>query len=828
MNPATADLDPLALFLPRLPAVPYPGLRPFDVEEWPIFFGRERMTDEVIGLLLQRKLVVVHGASGGGKSSLVRAGVQARLQQELARSGFRWRTCALRPGSQPLTNLARALAGLTPGAAAIDVRRALNQGREAMAAVVALLRLSPTDRVCILIDQFEELFRFAREVSREESNLLTDLLVGFEHAPTDGVHILVTMRSEFLGDCARMNGLPEAFNRCQYLLPRMTTEDLLRAIREPAVLYDGEVTERLAERLVADARGGQDELPLIQHGLARLWGFAATGAGIAEAAAPKLDLPDYEARGPLHRLLSEHADLVADEAAGDGTGQAIIRVLFRALTDIDADGRAVRRPQRFGALMAVTGASAERLSAIMAPFRATEVSFIAPFLPEEIEDDTTIDISHEALIRCWQRIADPERGWLQEEFRDGLIWRALLVQADSFSADPKSLLSESTTETRNAWIKGRSTAWARRYGGKWDAVRALIVASQRDVERKHAETEADQLRERELLAEQIRSARRRYTIWLMSGVVAVCLAFAALAAFQWLNAERARADAVKDREVAVAAQKDAEKALRDAKNAANQAKAEALSALHTQAASVKLVASAPGAAKGVSTILEQLQTTTDPYQIALLAQSIATVADSLTQEQSQQIAKILANAFVQTKDDLSATVALARTLEALLPKIGLSALAVVAILTPDQARNVLPMLRQTSSDDTGALERIRAELFARTGDIAPRLYIQIAQESQRRVADELKQRLEGVRINGAPLDVPGIQLNPDYTGMSQVRCFRVAECTTDGPIIVYAVNSLLATPEVTLENLGARYANATNIRGRHYELWLGPGDLAIR
>jgi len=84
---ALPEPDTAELF--ELPRSPYPGLRPFDKSEWPIFFGRERMTDEVIGQLLERKLVVVHGASGDGKSSLVRAGVQARLEQQYARSGRR-------------------------------------------------------------------------------------------------------------------------------------------------------------------------------------------------------------------------------------------------------------------------------------------------------------------------------------------------------------------------------------------------------------------------------------------------------------------------------------------------------------------------------------------------------------------------------------------------------------------------------------------------------------------------------------------------------------------------------------------------------------------
>ena len=79
------------------------------------------------------------------------------------------------------------------------------------------------------------------------------------------------MRSEFLGVCARFEGLAEAVNQTQYLLPRMERPALLRAIREPAPLYDGEVSQELAERLIADAGGGQDQLPLIQHGLMRLW-----------------------------------------------------------------------------------------------------------------------------------------------------------------------------------------------------------------------------------------------------------------------------------------------------------------------------------------------------------------------------------------------------------------------------------------------------------------------------------------------------------------------------------------------------------------------------
>jgi hypothetical protein len=496
--PVSEQDELLEIFVPALPSSPYPGLRPFQKAEWPIFFGREHMTDDVVTHLLDRRLVVVHGTSGSGKSSLVRAGVQARLEQQIARAGLRWRTCAMRPEGKPLANLTEALAGVVSdgsGSHGIEIRRALNQGRRASAAVTKILDLSATDRLCIVIDQFEELFRFEREVSRDESTLLADFLVGFQESVPDGIYVIVTMRSEFLGECARYDGLAETINQTHYLLPRMKTDDLLRAVCEPATLYGGMVTQRLAERLICDARGGQDELPLIQHGLSRLWSFASS---MTETEGAVLDLVAYEARGPLARLLSEHADSIADGAAGDSIEDRAVEELFRALTDINADGHAIRRPQTFEDLVALTGTNSGRLRVILDTFRQIGVSFITPYPPATIEATTTIDISHEALIRCWLRIADPHRGWLHQEFRDGLIWRALLVQAESFAVNPKNLLSEATTEVRGTWIEGRNESWSRRYGGHWSEVRELITSSRREVERQRQRDE-DQRKSAEAL-----------------------------------------------------------------------------------------------------------------------------------------------------------------------------------------------------------------------------------------------------------------------------------------------------------------------------------------
>jgi hypothetical protein len=225
----TLGADPFAV---TLPARPYPGLRPFEIRDWPIFFGREAMTAEVIDLLAQRRFLVVHGDSGCGKSSLIRAGVQAQLEQEQTRSGHQWITVAMRPGDSPLWSLAEALAeAVAKGGdrgVVRDLRRLLNRGRDAAGPLGQALGLAADQRLCLLVDQFEELFRFAKEGGSEEARLFTDCLVGLEGTPPRGLYLVLTMRSEFMGHCARYEGLAEAVNRGQYLLPRRDRPALVR------------------------------------------------------------------------------------------------------------------------------------------------------------------------------------------------------------------------------------------------------------------------------------------------------------------------------------------------------------------------------------------------------------------------------------------------------------------------------------------------------------------------------------------------------------------------------------------------------------------------
>lgn len=623
-------------FRVELPPRPYPGLRPFKSAEWPVFFGREAMSDEVIARILAKRFLVVHGDSGCGKSSLIYAGVLPHLQQQTARSGVLWRTCAALPGEEPLWSLAKALALLDGSDETqqreTEIRRTLNFGRKGAAALMTLLGADSNNQVCILLDQFEELFAHARHHGAQEASLLIELLIGIHEQAAPGLCVVLTMRSEFLGNCANYPGFAEVVNATQYLLPQMQYADLVRAIREPATLYNGEVSQDLAERLIADAAATRDPLPLIQHGLMQLHRNFVVLAGEATDAPWKLTLDVYlSSERNLCDFLSSHADTVAEHVAH---GRAI-EDLFRALTDIDSDGHAVRRPQTFAQLVAVTGTPAQELQKILAAFRADGVSFLRPYGPEPLVLRDRVDVSHEALIRSWAKIADPSDGWLIREFRSGLIWRSLLVQADSFDLDRSKVLSPAAAEERATWLLGRNPHWSERYGGGWERVQALIQASVTERDRRMEEDARQRSRAEEARMREYRLEQKVRTIHKIRGALVTAIAFAVALMVMTVFAFRALKQAEKARDFERKAHSEAEyqrqlaetesernRTAREQSEQARRKQQDAVSALQTQLADLSKAMAASHTSGALRNQIDQVQANIE-QQLGRLSVSVA-------------------------------------------------------------------------------------------------------------------------------------------------------------------------------------------------------------
>jgi hypothetical protein len=466
-------------FAKLLPDSPYPGFRPFEQSEWPIFFGRERDTRNLIERLASTHFICVHGVSGSGKSSLMHAGVVTTLQREHARRGVAWKTVVFRPGRTPLWNLATGMvSALNPDQSpnfdlVLRTRSLLGRPGASIAKTVGELGVPPLTNLLLIADQFEELFRYRDLSDADEAQRLVELLLAVMDQQPSGLYAVLVMRSDFIGDSATRPGLAEVINETSYLVPPLFGDELRSAICSPIELYGGRIQPALADQIIADSATELDQLPLVQHVLMRLWATRIEYEEIPASGAIVITLDDYKRIGGISKALSRHANevyerLIASTPFPRTEVANAVEYIFRALTAID-QGRAVRCPQHFSQIVNMVPGKPELAASIVKYFQMRECPFLRLQYGSLDDERAIVDITHEALLRRWDRMAEREvdpatglpRGWLYKEFHEGLIWRALAVQA----RNKQAILDPATTAQR--WPFWQSVcqrpAWAVRY-----------------------------------------------------------------------------------------------------------------------------------------------------------------------------------------------------------------------------------------------------------------------------------------------------------------------------------------------------------------------------
>jgi hypothetical protein len=472
---------------------PYPGLRSFRREETDLFFGREDCIHTMVDRLAATRFLAVLGSSGTGKSSIVKTGLLDALDLGvMAKAGSAWRVVDFRPGGSPLRNLARRLlesealeTGHQVTQADVDLLRGFfARGPRSVVEWCADGHLPRGTNLLLLVDQFEELFRYRDYAGREEAEAFAALLIESARNPQFPLYVTLTMRSEYLGACALIDSLAETISAGLFLTPRMTREHCRAAIVGPAMVCGISIDDALTNRLLNDLatfapwddrRSGDqldrlvrrgDQLPLLQYCLNRMW-IRARDAARGEPIT--LTLADYEAIGRLAGALDAQGNEILANL-GDELRPVVERV-FRALTDGTTVADAVRRPTRLGELVAITGASETAVRAVVDAFRAPECNFLVPEFdprdPRPLDPDVVIDISHESLIRQWRRLSE----WLEREARSVRLWRRL---KDRFE-DKQSLEGVELANMR-AWRTEEklNAAWARRHEGDYPAIMKFI------------------------------------------------------------------------------------------------------------------------------------------------------------------------------------------------------------------------------------------------------------------------------------------------------------------------------------------------------------------
>ncbi|HAA18612.1 MAG TPA: hypothetical protein DCP28_07525, partial [Cytophagales bacterium] len=436
---------------------PFPGLRAFEPQEADRFYGRDQQIADILEKLQTNRFIAVLGTSGSGKSSLVKGGVLPRLTTQEDSS---WRILTLRPEDRPLQRLAEQLDSLD----LLDLETEdsepyilaqLKRSSLGLVNTIEEMELAHWERLLIVVDQFEEIFRFRKNerITRTDSSLASifvDLLLQATRQRKLPVYVMLTMRSDFLGDCTEFEGLPEAINEGQYLIPRMTHDQLREVIVKPLKAFQIPFQQVLINRVMFDLDNQMDQLPILQHAMMRtmqVWLQETEGS----AEKPPLSILHYEAAGTLRHALSDHANEAYQEL--DEYHQTVARRLFQALTVVEEDGRGVRRPQALAKLVegltwdpcspdpATTEAlegyvnqqqdplgmkpyqdlkhvgplgeknvPVQAIIQVLEVFRKPGRSFLLPSVGA-LTENSVLDISHESLMRVWDRL----QAWLQAE-----------------------------------------------------------------------------------------------------------------------------------------------------------------------------------------------------------------------------------------------------------------------------------------------------------------------------------------------------------------------------------------------------------------------------
>lgn len=464
---------------------PFPGLRSFGVEESHLFFGREGQSELILQYLAMNRFAAVTGASGSGKSSLIYCGLIPILYGGfIAGAGSKWRIIATRPGNKPVSNLADALVDSESkqmGNIFADKRRnlvysLLRRSSYGLVDAVSQMGLAKGENLLLILDQFEELFRFKESrlnsnTTINETEAFIKLFVNAVNQSKQPIYVVLTMRSDFIGDCSDYQELTKLINKSNYLIPQMTRQDFRNAIVGPITVAGAQIDSQLLQHVLNTIGDKTDQLPILQHAMMRTWEcwkkYSEPGSSIR--------LRDYEAAGKLENALSMHANEAFEELSD--SNKELCKSMFRTLTEKGADNKGIRRPATVLEIAEISQTSVTEVKDVVDIFRVKGRSFLSPAETISLEANTVIDISHESLMRVWDKL----KNWVDEETASVQMYLRLSEASNMYQLGKTGLWRPPDLQLALTWQKTQkpSLAWAKRYNPAFEKVMVFLNASER-------------------------------------------------------------------------------------------------------------------------------------------------------------------------------------------------------------------------------------------------------------------------------------------------------------------------------------------------------------
>ena len=365
---------------------PYKGLEVFEEEDAELFFGRERLVNELVGRVKESRTVFITGPSGSGKSSLVRAGLIHALKQGAIKGSERWLYETMKPGREPIKDLALAFSRLKSPELQDYFLAHLSETDILNKCAESVLSGRKDQRFVLFVDQFEEVFTQIN--SEEERIAFINMLAHAGTIENGRVIVLFAMRSDFVSNCATYPALNELLSQEFRQIGAMQPEELVSAIALPAMHVGLPVEHELIAQIINDMRGEPDALPLMQFALKDLF-----DAKQAEGGVIALTLKDYLQHGGIHKSLERHAD--ATFAQLSESEQELTRSIFSGLIEIGRGTQDTKRTALFDELVPAN-TKAEDVLAIVQKLADARL-----IITDEQAGKDMVTISHEKLIEAW-------------------------------------------------------------------------------------------------------------------------------------------------------------------------------------------------------------------------------------------------------------------------------------------------------------------------------------------------------------------------------------------------------------------------------------------
>jgi WD40 repeat protein len=540
-----------SMAIPLLHDNPFPGIRSYEVYEDELFFGRELQINELIKKLSQTRFLAIVGSSGCGKSSLIKAGViPALLKNKTSHFSTAWKVNVFRPADDPIGNMALSLANNESQAEVIAA--VLRSGKNGLAQVLTDPGNQAGQSRLIIVDQFEELFRFKQNRTSFHTMLETSafvdlILTALDHAEIP-VFIILSMRSDFLDECTEFRGLSEAINKGYYLVPRMNDEERRLAITGPVGVKRCHITDELVERLLNDVGDDPDQLPIMQHAMMRTWDYWT----LNRIGDQPIGLDHYVAIGTMQEALSVHLEEIFSELK-DAKSKYFAEKIFKALTDITKESRGTRRPTQLSEIMTLAEAREEEIIRVIDSFRKPGCAFLMPSPQVMLNADSTIDISHESIMRVWTRL----RKWVEEESRSAQLYLRLSKSAELYQEGKTGLWINPELQLALQWkdLTKPNATWAMRYDPAFDRAMTFLQYSKKQNELELSKKEN----------QQKRNLKRARTSALVLGIASVIsILFLLISLNLRFKAEASRKESLEKEKLAVFERKRMEEQRKEA------------------------------------------------------------------------------------------------------------------------------------------------------------------------------------------------------------------------------------------------------------------------